>query len=82
MTKRKGPTWGQIHASGANNIESRPGSFLRQHRVFGRTSVDLKCPFCKATITAYVWSLPNGKRCDCGAMTGSNGDFHHFADRT
>ena len=35
----------------------------------GRTHVGLKCPFCAATVLAYLWSLAgSGKRCECGAV--------------
>ena len=80
MAKRKGPTWDQVHEPGSNRIESRDcGGYLRKRAEPGRTRVDLRCPFCKATVTAYVWSLSGGgKRCDCGALAGSGGVFHHF----
>jgi hypothetical protein len=43
----------------------------------GRSSVDIKCPFCDSTTTAFLWSLAGGgKRCggrNCGAMHGSLG---------
>lgn len=34
----------------------------------GRSSVQAECPWCKKTVTLYVWSLPNGKRCFCGVI--------------
>ena len=34
----------------------------------GRSHIWLNCPFCKASVKAYVWSLAGGgKRCECGA---------------
>lgn len=84
MAKRKGPTWDQIHAPGANNIESRdfPG-YTRKWSEMGKSRIEVKCPFCKMTITAYLWSVAGGgKRCNCGAMFGSGGTFYHFADRS
>ena len=83
MPKIKGPTWDDIHKTGANNIESRDcGGYGRILRGMGKTRVELTCPFCKVPVTAYLWSLAGGgKRCDCGAMAGRDGTFHHFADR-
>lgn len=35
---------------------------------FGRSTLDIKCPFCSAITTAYKWSLAgSGKKCQCGA---------------
>lgn len=83
MAKKKGPTWEQINAPGANNIEARQsGGYLRKITQMGKTRVVLRCPFCKGEVTAYVWSLSGGgKRCGCGAMAGGEGTFYHFADR-
>lgn len=79
MAKRKGPTWDQIHAPGSNKIEHRPsGGYFNKRTQMGKTRIDLRCPFCNSVVTAYLWSLPNGKRCDCGAMAGRDGTFHHF----
>lgn len=84
MAKRKGPTWAQINEAGSNQIETRSGGgYIRKRSEMGRTRVDLKCPFCKTTMTAYLWSLAAcGKRCTCGAMCSGRGDFHHFAHRS
>jgi len=84
MAQKKGPTWEQINAPGANNIESRdyPG-YTRKWSEHGKARVQVNCPFCKQPVIAYLWSLSGGgKRCYCGAMFGSSGVFHHFADRT
>lgn len=35
----------------------------------------IECPFCKAHVRAYHWSLAgSGKRCDCGAKFSSWGE--------
>lgn len=40
----------------------------------GRSSIDIRCPWCSAVFRAYVWSLSGGgKRCRCGALFGSAG---------
>lgn len=80
---RKGPRWSDVHKEGTNLIETiESGGYVRKFEEHGRTRVVLECPFCSAKITAYVWSLgAGGKRCGCGALAGSNGAFHHFADR-
>jgi hypothetical protein len=48
---------------------------LVQHEVVtrvtevGRSRIVIRCPFCKACVVAYTWSLAgSGKRCGCGAM--------------
>jgi len=44
----------------------------RQHNyrgAMGKSTVDIDCPYCGETITAYVWSLSGtGKKCPCGAL--------------
>lgn len=36
---------------------------------FGRTRHLLTCPFCLASVLAYLWSRAgSGKRCSCGAV--------------
>lgn len=53
----------------------RPYKVVGRLSVFGRSSVIIQCPFCHDEFTAYVWSLPNGKRCgSCGAMFGARGE--------
>jgi hypothetical protein len=37
----------------------------------GRTTADVRCPFCDCVVQARTWSLAgSGKRCDCGAILG------------
>lgn len=52
----------------------------RQHKKFnyrsrfGKSKVDIECPFCREITTAYVWSLAgSGKKCKCGALHSSFG---------
>lgn len=62
-------------ADGADQVETldhyaRPG-----RAAMGRSTVIITCPFCRADIEAYVWSLAGGgKRCTCGALHGPRGD--------
>lgn len=80
MAKPKGPKWDEVHAPGSNRIEHRQGVLLRKSSRPGRSTVTLRCPFCEIPVTAYVWSLNGGgKRCDCGALAGRDGVFHHYA---
>ena len=53
---------------------------MRQHRKygyvsdFGKSTVEIVCPFCGKHIRAYVWSLAGkGKKCYCGVLHGSWG---------
>jgi hypothetical protein len=43
----------------------------------GKTTVDIDCPFCGTTSTAYVWSLAGSGKCctnrKCGAIHTSFG---------
>lgn len=42
----------------------------------GRTKVVLECPFCAATVEAFLWSLAgSGKRCACGAVVTQMGAY-------
>ena len=35
----------------------------------GKTNVTIDCVFCSHSFIAFVWSLPNGKKCpECGAL--------------
>lgn len=80
----KGPTWNEVHDPKlGNRIESRQiEGYKRKESRAGKTRVLLSCPFCQGDLWAYVWSLSGGgKRCDCGALAGADGTFHHFADR-
>lgn len=41
----------------------------------GKSLYRLKCPFCKNTVKAYVWSLSAvGKKCECGSLFDKNGN--------
>jgi hypothetical protein len=53
---------------------------VREHRrsairpAFGRSTLDIECPFCSTVTTAYLWSLAGGgKKCGCGALHTSRG---------
>ena len=49
-------------------IEIREYEVVRERAEFGRSTMDIKCPFCGEVTTAYKWSLAgSGKKCDCGA---------------
>ena len=49
--------------------EYRTNYFSSYVAEFGRSSIQIECPFCKVVCWAYVWSLVgHGKRCSCGAM--------------
>jgi ribosomal protein S27E len=52
-----------------SEIERRPNQQGPKRSRFGRTTVEVQCPFCGAVVVAYVWSLAgSGKRCTCGAL--------------
>lgn len=52
-------------------VESRQNKKHTYRSKFGRSTVDIDCPFCGVTTTAYVWSLSgSGKKCVCGAKHG------------
>lgn len=37
----------------------------------GRSTMIVKCPFCKEEFEVYIWSFAgSGKRCSCGALLG------------
>lgn len=49
-------------------METKQYEIVAEHSEFGRSSLDIKCPFCSAVTTAYKWSLAgSGKKCSCGA---------------
>lgn len=50
-------------------IEARDFQIVAEHsRPNGRSTIDIKCPFCGKVTMAFVWSLRgSGKRCECGA---------------
>lgn len=86
--KPKGPKWTDIRPDPTtgvlpNSIEWREGFVQRRFAQMGKSRVWLRCPFCKGTVEAYVWSLcGGGKRCDCGALAGGDLNFYHFAERS
>jgi hypothetical protein len=70
----RGPTGKDVSLAAQNpearQVESRRWYEKWRHSVNGKTSIGLECPFCYEVIQAFVWSLPNGKRCTCGAFHG------------
>lgn len=46
--------------------------------LFGRSSIEIQCPFCQHISNAYKWSLAgSGKRCEnksCRALFNHHGD--------
>lgn len=70
----KGPTATDVRLAatvpGSRKIESRPWVETWRSSANGKTSIGLECPFCFEIVRAFVWSLPNGKRCPCGAFHG------------
>lgn len=50
--------------------KEKPFKVLSRTSEFGRTSIEVKCPFCADVFTAYVWSISGGgKKCpSCGAL--------------
>jgi len=48
----------------------------------GGEDVNVCCPFCKDSVTVFLWSLyGGGKRCQCGALFDRGGNAHHWASR-
>lgn len=48
---------------------------------FGQSTQRVDCPFCKTTMTVYVWSFAGkGKRCPCGALLNAAGGFKSLTD--
>lgn len=44
--------------------ESKQYEVLSKSSAMGKTSIQIKCPFCSQVSKTYVWSLAgNGKRC-------------------
>lgn len=70
----RGPTAADARIAAQNpearQVESRPWIEVSRRPENGKTSIGLECPFCYAIVQAFVWSLPNGKRCTCGAFHG------------
>ena len=58
-----------------SGIEVRPHRERDYRSDFGKSTVEVECPFCKTWVRAYVWSMAgSGKRCPtCGAVHGSFG---------
>lgn len=56
-------------------MEKKEHIKYRGQSKFGKTTCNIKCPFCETITTAYVWSLAgSGKKCSgCGAMHTSFG---------
>lgn len=69
-----GPTGKDVNLAAqdpeARQVETRRWYEKWRNSVNGKTSIGLECPFCYEVIKAFVWSLPNGKRCPCGAFHG------------
>ena len=55
-----------------DKIETEQRDYKAYNRCseFGKSTIDIDCPFCKTTMTAYIWSIcGSGKRCkNCGAI--------------
>lgn len=56
-------------------INTRPHKESNLISEFGKTHLDIECPFCGTKVTAYLWSLAgSGKKCPtCGALHGHAG---------
>lgn len=58
--------------------EVRTFTVVGERSEFGRSSIDIVCPFCGSTVRAYVWSLAgSGKRCttrSCRALFDGRGN--------
>lgn len=56
-----------------NGQETMPLVIYDREATMGRTSEMVVCPFCFTHTLTYRWSrCGGGKRCQCGAMLGSN----------
>lgn len=57
--------------------EIRDYTVVGERSKFGRSTIDIRCPFCTVVTTAYVWSLAgSGKRCvlrSCRALFDGRG---------
>lgn len=57
--------------------EVREYTITAERSAFGRSTIDIRCPFCSQITTAYVWSLAgSGKRCEtrsCRALFNGRG---------
>jgi hypothetical protein len=63
-----------LHLNAKNQvIEVRTSETYGYRGDFGRASIMIICPFCKAHLRGYIWSLAGGgKKCSCGALHGTN----------
>jgi len=76
-------TWDDVSAKrvDARSYESGGGYTPGEN---GTSSIKFNCPFCRATVIAYLWSISGcGKRCECcGAIFGSGGGaYRKHVDR-
>lgn len=62
--------------------EVREYTVVGARSAVGRSTIDIKCPFCGDVTTAYRWSLAgSGKRCEgiaCGALFDGRGRAASF----
>ncbi len=62
--------------------EVRDYTVVGERSAMGRSTVDIRCPFCRSVTTAYKWSLAgSGKRCEgygCGALFDGRGKAASF----
>jgi hypothetical protein len=73
----RGPRWADVGAAGVVSREIT--EIGRERSRMGRSTIDVRCPFCSLWVTAYKWSMAGGgKRCACGALLGWHGQAHHF----
>lgn len=79
--KKLPPIRFQDCAPGANNVETAQWTCDGDHpQANGRTYTYITCPFCRASVRAYIWSLTGGgKRCTCGALHGGRGQSYRWA---
>lgn len=60
-----------------SNVEVREYTVTNDRSTFGRSTIDIRCPFCQSITTAFVWSLAgSGKRCEnrsCRALFNGRG---------
>lgn len=58
-------------------VEVREYTVVGERSAFGRSSIDIRCPFCGRVSEAFVWSLAgSGKRCTnraCRALFDGRG---------
>lgn len=77
MSAAKGPRWSET--TDTEQVEQRTYQTHGLTSEMGRSSVLAVCPFCSATVKAYLWSLAGGgKRCGCGALLGSSGNAYQW----